>query len=129
MFENRQPSQITLEIISVRLCILFVLMGLTACQASPTSSIPAASTVLPPTETQPAPFTTQPIAGGPVLLRADITLRKVMEVGANNIRIVRNPVDGDIYLLNPTEGIFRISDISGAASRDKVASVREIKGS
>ncbi|HXD09722.1 MAG TPA: PQQ-dependent sugar dehydrogenase [Anaerolineales bacterium] len=129
MFENRQPSQITLEIISVRLCILFVLMGLTACQASPTSSIPAASTVLPPTETQPAPFTTQPIAGGPVLLRADITLRKVMEVGANNIRIVRNPVDGDIYLLNPTEGIFRISDISGAASRDKVASIREIKGS
>ena len=131
MFKNQKPSQITLGIISVHLFTFLALLDLAACQASPASSVPVTSTntPLPPVEIQPTPFETQPIPDGPVLLDTGITLRKVMEVGPNNIRIVRNPVNGDVYLLNPAEGIFRISDISGSASRDKVASIREIKGS
>ena len=128
MFKYHQPSQISLRLMGVRLCVLFVLLGLTACQSSPmvstpTESAPATSSLAPAT-----PFESQPIADGPVLLRADLTLRKVLEVGANNIRLVRNPANGEIYLLNPAEGIFRVSDISASASLEKVASIREIKG-
>jgi len=125
MLKFHQPFQISLGIMGVRLCALFVLVGLTACQSSPTASAPAAATSAP---IAPTPFESQPIADGPVLLRADLTLRKVLEVGANNIRLVRNPADGDVYLLNPAEGIFRISDISASASLEKVVSIREIKG-
>lgn len=123
MLKYHQPSQISLRIMGVRLCALFVLLGLTACQSLPTASAPAASSL-----TTPTPYESQPLADGPVLLRADLTLRKVLEVGASNIRLVRNPADGDVYLLDPEEGIFRISDISASASLDKVASIREIKG-
>ena len=124
MFKNHQPSQLTLRIIGVRLCALFVLLGLTACQSSLTASAPPVSS---PT-TAPTPFESQPIADGPVLLRTGITLRKVIEVGANNIRLVRNPADGDVYLLDSEGGIYRISDISATASREQIASLREIKG-
>src|SRR5258705_452458 len=124
MLKSHQPSQISLGIMGLRLCVLFVLLGVTACQTSPMVSAPAASSPTasaPATATNapatPTPFESQPVADGPVLLRAGLTLRKVLEVGANNIRLVRNPANGEVYLLNPAEGIFRVSDISGSARR------------
>jgi glucose/arabinose dehydrogenase len=135
MLKFHQPSQTSLGIMGVRLCVLFVLLGLTACQSSPMVSVPTASSPTasaPATATSspatPTPFESQPIADGPVLLRAGLTLRKVLEVGANNIRLVRNPANGEVYLLNPAEGIFRVSDISASASLENVASMQEIKG-
>ena len=135
MLKYHQPSQISLKIMGVRLCVLFVLLGLTACQSlpmvsAPTASSPTASALATATSSPvpPTPFESQPIADGPVLLRAGLTLRKVLETGANNIRLVRNPANGEVYLLNPAEGIFRVSDISASASLEKVASIREIKG-
>ena len=137
MFQNHQPSQVTLGIIGVRLCVLFVLLGVTACQSSAPAGTPAAGPGAPTaSESAPAassiptptPFESQPIADGPVLLRTDISLRKVIEVGPNNIRLVRNPADGDVYLLDSEGGIYRISDISATASRDKVVSLQEING-
>src|SRR5688500_5345012 len=125
MLKYHQPSQISLGIIRVRLCALFVLLSLTACQSSPLVSAPTTPTT--PLAT-PTPFESQPVADGPVLLRADLTLRKVLEVGANNIRLVRNPANDDVYLLNPAEGIFRVNDISGSASLEKGASIRAITG-
>lgn len=123
MLKNRHSAKITPGIKGLYLFTLCILLGLTACQSSPTVSTPTASSLITPT-----PFESQPIADGPVLLRTGITLRKVIEVGANNIRLVRNPANGEVYLLNPAEGIFRVSDISASASLDKVASIREIKG-
>ena len=123
MLKNRHPAKITPGIKGLHLFALCILLGLTACQPSPTVSTPTASSLITPT-----PFEDQPIADGPVLLRTGITLRKVIEVGANNIRLVRNPADGDVYLLDSEGGIYRISDISATASRDKVASLREING-
>jgi len=120
VLKNHQSSQITMGIIGVRLCALFVLLGVTACQSPPTTSAPSLDA--------PSPVESQPMADGPVLLGAGITLRKVIEVGPGNIRLVRNPADGDVYLLDSAGGIFRISDISASATRDKVASLREIEG-
>jgi len=101
-----------------------MLLGMAACQSSPTASAP----VVNPT-TVPTPFESQPIVGGPVLLQKGIGLRKVIEVGANNIRLVINPADGDAYLLNPQDGIFRVVKLSASTtSRYLVASIQEIKG-
>ena len=125
MLNNRHPAKITPGIKGLHLFALCILLSLTACQSSPIASVPATATSSLAT---PTPFESQPIADGPILLRADLTLRKLLEVGANNIRLVRNPANGDVYLLNPAEGIFQISDISASASLEKVASIREIKG-
>ena len=136
MLRNHHPAEITPRIKELHLLALCILLGLAACQSSPaaTAQPSSAATATPLTEptaveAQSTPVETQPIVGGPVLLQTGLTLRKVMEVGPNNIRIVRNPADGDIYFLKPDEGIFRISDISGSASREKVASIQEIQGS
>jgi glucose/arabinose dehydrogenase len=120
-----------------RLIFIIVLaMIISNCQVSPPTSAPATSPVSSPTAsipttsslTTPTPFENQPIADGPVLLRSDITLRKVLEVGAGSIRLVRNPANGDVYLLKSEEGIFRLSNISASTSREKVASILDIKG-
>src|SRR6266511_1564552 len=50
----------------------------------------------------------QPIAGGPVLLRDGIKLRKVVDVEGGSIRIARDPASGEIFLLNPQTGLYRV---------------------
>jgi len=57
----------------------------------------------------PAPTKTgqQPVAGGPVLLRDDITLRKVTAVDSGAIKIALSPIDSKVYLLNPTKAFSR----------------------
>jgi len=50
----------------------------------------------------------QPIPGGPVLLRDDIALRKIVEVGPGAVKLVRNSRDGQLYFVNPPAGIFRV---------------------
>ena len=87
MLKNHQPSQLSLGIIGVRLCALFVLLSVTACQSIGYEEC----SLLLPALTAPTPFESQPIADGPVLLRTDLTLRKVLEVGASNIRLVTQP--------------------------------------
>ncbi len=84
------------------------------CQSGTPS--PTASPV-PPTTAAAVPSATptarpkverQPIAGGPVLLRDGITLRKVIRVGGGNVMMARNPINGEIHFLNPNDGIFRV---------------------
>ncbi len=50
----------------------------------------------------------QPIAGGPVLLRDGIKLRKVVDVEGGSIRMARDPASGEIFLLNPQTGLYRV---------------------
>ena len=135
MLKNRRLSQMARGIIAAPLCALFLLLSLAACQSAPATAQPmstaTAQSALIATDTtvpEAAPVETQPVVNGPVLLGEGISLRKVMEVGPNYIRLVRNPVDGDVYLLDSAGAIYRISDISTSASRDQVASLREIKG-
>jgi len=130
MLKNQQ------RIIAARLWAFILLLSLVACQSLPVATVqpvPTATAQSSPiaTETalpESAPVETQQATEGPVLLGEGISLRKVMEVGPNYIRLVRNPVDGDVYLLDSAGAIYRISDISATASRDEVASLREIKG-
>ncbi|MBA3944967.1 MAG: PQQ-dependent sugar dehydrogenase [Herpetosiphonaceae bacterium] len=50
----------------------------------------------------------QPIAGGPVLLRTGISLRKIVDVNSGSVKLARNPVNGQLYFLNPGDGISRV---------------------
>ena len=43
-----------------------------------------------------------------MLLRDGITLRKVVGGGGGYIRLARNPFTGDVYLLNPVNGLYRV---------------------
>ena len=136
MLRNQRLSRIARGIIATPLWVFLPLLSLAACQSlsAPTvESVPNATAQSSPIATdttlpEAAPVETQQATEGPVLLSEGISLRKVMEVGPNYIRLVRNPVDGDVYLLDSAGAIYRISDISATASRDQVASLREIKG-
>jgi len=67
----------------------------------------------------------QPISGGPVLLRYDISLRKVVDVGGANIRLAGHPIERVLYYLHPGEGIFRVT-LTEPFSADKVVDVEDI---
>lgn len=84
--------------------------------AAPTTApaVPTATTA-PPTAT-PAPVSYSP-DGQHTLLRADMKLRKVADIGAYNVKLAQNPRDGDLYYLHPDNGVFRIDLDSGDSTR------------
>jgi glucose/arabinose dehydrogenase len=96
------------------------------CAASPTG--PSATTPTQPATSAAAPTAPaaptgqpkaeqQPIAGGPVLLRDGIALRKVVSVEGGSIRLARNPSTGDMYYLHPEKGLYRVKlDAPGSAA-------------
>ncbi len=51
----------------------------------------------------------QPIAGGPVLLRSDMTLRRIVTVSEDSIKLALNPADGDLYFLTQAAGLYRVT--------------------
>ncbi len=110
-----------------RLRNLALLLGLitlvaAGCQARATVAPSPAPTLAP---TQPA-FEVQPIPDGPVLLREAIGLRKVLEAGGGSIKLVLNPADGQLYYLQPGNGLYRVDLASG--SKKRVASATDITG-
>ena len=89
---------------------------------------------VPPTAVAAAPSATptlrpkvtrQPVSGGPVLLRDDITLRKVVRVGGGNVAMARNPADGELYYLSPSDGVFRVG-LAAPGSTTKVVSKKDM---
>ncbi len=79
--------------------------------SSPTAA-PATATAVPTTAAPgtAAPVANQPIPGGPILLRSDMTLRKVVEVSGGAAKLALNLLDGKLYVLMPTDGVYRIDD-------------------
>jgi glucose/arabinose dehydrogenase len=67
----------------------------------------------------------QPVPQGPTLLRAGITLRKVIGVGEGDVKLALNPTDGALYYLHPANGLFRVQLVPTAATI-KVASKQDI---
>ncbi|NTW00752.1 MAG: hypothetical protein HGA19_05505, partial [Oscillochloris sp.] len=65
------------------------------------------------TDTPPVPtrlaINIRPIPDGPTILRAWIDLRKVIDVPGASIRLVRDPASGDMFLLNPATGLYRLT--------------------
>ncbi len=61
------------------------------------------------------PATTTPLAeprqipGGPTLLRGDIEARRVTDVEDGSIQLALNPLDGKLYVLHPTQGLYRVT--------------------
>lgn len=92
-----------------------------ATNAAPTTAAPAPTTAAPaPTTAAPAQTTAPaaPISDGThTLLRPDMKLRKVATVGANNIKLARNPKDGDLYYLNGTDGVYHVDLTTGDTKR------------
>jgi glucose/arabinose dehydrogenase len=96
--------------------MLAVTMAVVAgCQSG--APAPAATPPAPPESAAIAPTSAaatrakveqQPIAGGPVLLRDGIKLRKVVDIENGSIRIARNPTNGEIYILHPQNGLYRV---------------------
>lgn len=97
---------------SARRLALLALLVLAACAQAPAAA---------PTHTP-----RQPIAGGPTLLRDDLTLRRVGPAGPGSIRLAHNPTDDALYVLHPGTGLNRIDPATGAVT--PVASVAELVG-
>jgi hypothetical protein len=121
----RQPS------LNVKIPLLLSLAALVAagCQtratATPAPPPEPTATTAAAAPTEPV-FENQPIEGGPILLREDITLRKVIDAGGGSIKLVLNPADGQLYYLQPGNGIFSVDLTAGTKKR--VASATVITG-
>lgn len=84
---------------------------LAACQATPTpapTARPIATSVIAPTATTRPKTDKKPIVGGPSLMREGITLRRIVRAPNGSIRLTRDPISGDMFLLHPNQDIYRI---------------------
>ena len=84
--------------------IALIMLMLSSCQPA----IVPTATNMPSTPTPRAIIETQPVSGGPVLLRAGISLIRIAQLDANSIKLVRHPKTGDLYVLNPSSGLYRL---------------------
>jgi glucose/arabinose dehydrogenase len=99
------------------------------------SSAPVAEQPPAPTTTMLAPEPTEqaatasPAADGPVALRDDITIRKLLETGGGFIRLARDPLSGEILYLNSEGKVFRLDlDAAGGAKGTPVYDLDDIGG-
>ena len=51
----------------------------------------------------------QPLGAEPVPLGPDVSIRRLMTVGGNGVRLVTNPLDGSLYYLKGTGEIYRLT--------------------
>ncbi len=75
----------------------------------------------------PPPIATAPaepikVPGGPTLLRSDMHARVVTDVQDGSIQLALNPVDGKLYTLHPTQGLYRVTLPDGAVNLASPAS-------
>lgn len=94
------------------LILLTLCFGISSCSPAPSTAPPA----------QPR----QPIAGGPTLLRDDLTLRRVGPAGPTSIRLAVDPTDGALYVLSFGNGLIRIDPTSGVTT--PVATIADLVG-
>src|SRR5260221_10730374 len=104
---------------AARLRRALIALGIAAAVAScssPTAvAVPTVTPAPSPTPGATATVENQPIPGGPVLLRADMSLRKVIETGGGAAKLALNPADGKLYYLMLSDGVFRVDASAGAS--------------
>ena len=71
---------------------------------------PATPTPVPAVDHELPVVTTTPDASGPALLREDLRIRKVAEVGGGFIRLAQDPLSGAVFVLN-SQGTIRRLDV------------------
>jgi glucose/arabinose dehydrogenase len=103
--------------------IALILAGCAGGAAAPTAA-PTASPAPAPTR---AAIDTRPVSGGPTILRERIGLRKVIDAPGSSIRLVRDPASGDMFLLNPASGLYRLT-LAPKAELTPVADVATMVG-
>ncbi len=126
MTQNRLHPYMHCGTLRVLVLLTVGLLVATGCQsgalpatAPTTTQIPAAQTTAPSAVTASAATTVaqpsqgikgeqQPVAGGPILLRNGIALRKIVDVNDGSVKLARNPINGQLYFLNPGDGISRV---------------------
>ncbi len=89
---------------------------------APPTSAPGSLTAAPT-----APVVNQPIPGGPVLLRADMTLRKLLDVGGGASKLALNPTDGKLYVLTLSNGVYSV-DTGASPNKQQVVSADALPG-
>ena len=111
--------------------IALIMLMLSSCQsaATPTGSdLPAAIATdveVPAANTATEIVETQPIPGGPVLLRSGISLRSFAQADAGSIKLALHPATGELYVLSPSSGLYRLSK-DEPSQPEKVASIEDI---
>jgi glucose/arabinose dehydrogenase len=133
MLLNRRGSPVRMEARLRATAVLVIAIALvTACQSG--APAPAATPQAAPTSAAAAPTSApatrptaeqQPIAGGPVLLRDGIALRKVVDIQGGSIRMARNPANGEVFVLNPQSGLYRVK-LDAPASATQAIQVTDI---
>ncbi|MFK7800237.1 MAG: sorbosone dehydrogenase family protein [Anaerolineae bacterium] len=103
-------------------CLLGTLM-LTSCQSESiepvaTDDSPATKTAVPPPTKTPEPQ--------PQLLRDDISIRKLTEIGGGGIKLALNPNTRFLYFLRPGEGIFQITLGGSTVTTKKIVPIEKI---
>ena len=103
--------------------IVLIALAISSCQRT---NIPiATATAIPPTVTPRATTESQPIPGGPYLLRAGISIRSVANADSGSIKLALDPQTGDLYILNSTTGLRRMK-MDGSYKVEKVANPKDI---
>src|SRR5512132_2007173 len=118
---HEPPNQQRLEKRRMSFFIVLIMLMLSSCQPG---MLPAATKMV-PTVTPRATAEIQPVSGGPVLLRAGISVRSLANVDAGSIRLALHPQTGDLYILNPTTGLRRMK-MDESHTVEKVANPQDI---
>ena len=112
--------------------IALIMWMLSSCQtaAPPTvTDLPAATATaaeLPATNAPREIVENQPVPGGPVLLRSGISLRKFAQADAGSIKLALHPPTGELYVLSPSSGLYRLNVGEPPSQLEKVASTEDI---
>jgi len=99
---------------------ILLLTILVSCQAATPPPV-IATPIIPPREA----IESQPIAGGPVLLRSGISLRSLANVDGGSIKLELHPQTGDLYIHNPGTGLRRLK-MDQSQRIEKVANPADI---
>jgi glucose/arabinose dehydrogenase len=123
---NRQSKRFQTSRYHFIISLLLWGVVLFGCQTAVSSPRSTSEPPSPPTA-EPAPAAiveSQPIPDGPVLLRDNITLRKIADVGGGGVRLAQNPLNGELYYLRE-EAIFQVS-LTEQAATSQIVDIQEI---
>ena len=128
MFANRNRSKTPFS--KSQLLFLALIMFVAGCQPAKTATsapptVTATVTPLPATTAPRTVVESQPVPGGPVLLRSGIDVRNIAILDGGSIKLALHPKTGDIYVLNPRAGLRKI-EISTSYHPELVATPMDI---
>jgi len=115
MLTNDQKGKILITHRQLMILLFIIVIMMSSCQPTPSIST---NTNTPPLRKK---TESQPVAEGPTLLLEGISLRSVAKsLNAGSIKLAIHPLTGDMYVLNPGNGLSRLK-IGQSDSLENVA--------